>query len=90
MVGDSTGKVEDDDPFKGFKFSGKVSLTDDDNAANITILRDTGAAQSILVCSSLPNIEKAYTGQRFLLKDLSGYPSLPFYQELLKETAIPD
>ena len=85
MVDNSTGKVGDDeDPFKGFKFSGRASLNDDNNFANIAILRDTGSAQSILVCSSLLNIEKAYTGQRVLLKDLSGYPNLPLAKVCLE------
>ena len=89
-IGDKlTCRIEDEeDPFKGFKTSGKVSLADDDHFANITILRDTGAAQSILVHSSLPNIEKAYTGQSVLLRDLSGYPSLPLAKVHLESELV--
>ena len=92
-----TGKVPDDliagighdeDPFKGFKFAGRVSLIDSDHFADITILRDTGAAQSILISSCLPEVERAYTGERVLLKDLSGYPSLPLARISLESNLV--
>ena len=44
--------------------------------------------KSNLVCSSLPNIERAYTGQRVLLKDLSGYPSLPLAKICLESELV--
>ena len=65
------------DLFDEFTFSGRISTGPNEDFSNVSILRDTGSAQSILVRSALPNIEKAYTGEKVIVKDLSGSGPMP-------------
>ena len=76
---DSKGKNEvsvvlsdNEDLFEPYKFCGKVSLGEGSHPIDITILRDTGANQSILVGSCLPGIEKALTEEKTLVRDFTG------------------
>lgn len=57
--------------FKAFTFTGRVALSQRDQTFPITILRDTGAAQSILVHDAVPNLSQKLTGEQVLLSDLS-------------------
>ncbi|KAK4328633.1 hypothetical protein Pmani_000942 [Petrolisthes manimaculis] len=57
--------------FKAFTFTGRVALSQQDQTFPITILRDTGAAQSILVHDAVPNLSQKLTGEQVLLSDLS-------------------
>ncbi|XP_077954043.1 uncharacterized protein LOC144391290 [Gasterosteus aculeatus] len=53
--------------YSPFLSKGWVSLCDEASQQPITILRDTGAAQSIIVSTSLPWSEKSYFGSHVLL-----------------------
>ena len=59
------------DYFEDFKMKGKVSVNDKDKAHSITILRDTGASQSLILKSCLPGIEHCYTGESVICEDLT-------------------
>ncbi|XP_047479369.1 uncharacterized protein LOC125032316 [Penaeus chinensis] len=67
----SVTNVNSPDPFSDFKYRGTVSLDSMSKSYPILILRDTGAAQSILLKSALPGIETKYTGEKVLVKDLT-------------------
>ena len=47
-------------------------------------MRDTGAAQSILLNDALPNINKAFTGEKVLIADLTSNASYPLAQIYLQ------
>ena len=70
--------------FDDFIFQGQVSLTKNDQFYHINILRDTGAAQSILLSDALPNINQAFTGEKVLISDLTSNASYPLAQICLK------
>ncbi|KAK4328684.1 hypothetical protein Pmani_000881 [Petrolisthes manimaculis] len=57
--------------FRAFTFTGRVALSQPDQTFPITILRDTGAAQSILVHDAVLNLSRKLTGEHVLLSDLS-------------------
>ncbi|KAK4316239.1 hypothetical protein Pmani_012591 [Petrolisthes manimaculis] len=57
--------------FRAFTFTGRVALSQQDQTFPITILRDTGAAQSILVHDAVLNLSRKLTGEHVLLSDLS-------------------
>ena len=65
------------DLFDDFKLDGTVSLTPEGKKHKVRILRDTGAAQSLLLGSALPNIYDNLTEDSVLLKDLSQTTSVP-------------
>ncbi|XP_063585832.1 uncharacterized protein LOC134763205 [Penaeus indicus] len=67
----SVTNVNSPDPFSDFKYRGTVSLDSMSKSHPILILRDTGAAQSIILRSALPGIETKYTGEKVLVKDLT-------------------
>ncbi|KAK3892775.1 hypothetical protein Pcinc_003363 [Petrolisthes cinctipes] len=52
------------DVFKDFKSSGEVGLSENGPFYPVTILRDTGAAQSILTKVALPGVEENITGEK--------------------------
>ena len=59
-------------------FTDKVSLPDSENKVfPIQILRDTGAAQTIMCEYVIPNIMAAHSGDKVILSDFSCYPSYP-------------
>ena len=70
-------QLDKEDLYEGFKFGGKVSLVKGDPSVNVTILRDTGGTQSVLVGSCLPGIEKALTEEKVYIRDFSGISLLP-------------
>ena len=76
------------DPFKDFKSVGKISLNKNGKSFPIAILRDTGAAQSILYAPSLPEVENNYTGEKVLVQDLSSQPSLELAQVYLDSPLV--
>ena len=70
------------DSFKPFTCEGFVSLTSDiSHATPITILRDTGASQSLIVSNILPFSESSYSGQNVLIQgvDSSSYTTVPLH-----------
>lgn len=64
------------DVFQDFKFKGTVALSNHSPRYEITILRDTAAAQSVIYKKSLPGIDRNYTGEKVILKDFSAHPVL--------------
>ena len=50
---------------------GYVSVNSKHGSHSVTILRDTGADQSLILKSCLPGIEHCYTGESVLCEDLS-------------------
>lgn len=63
------------DPFSAFKVPGTVSISDNTKTYPITILRDTGSAQSLLCKKALPSVEHNYTGEKVALKSLNCSPT---------------
>lgn len=72
------------DSFAPFKSLGCISLAEDDHSYPITILRDTGAAQSILHADVLPNVSTAFTGNKVVLNDLSSHTTYPLARLFLR------
>ena len=64
------------DLFKEFKFDGAIGLSENDKNS-VTVLRDTGAAISLLSSKALPNIKTCLTGEKVLKKDLTRTTSIP-------------
>lgn len=58
------------DRFSKYKREGTVSLSKHDIQCPVTILRDTGAAVSLIQKHSVPGIEKAYTGEKVVVAAL--------------------
>ncbi|KAK3892838.1 hypothetical protein Pcinc_003309 [Petrolisthes cinctipes] len=63
------------DPFSAFKVTGTVSLPGNTQTYPVTILRDTGSAQSLLCKKALPSVENHYTGEIIILKSLNCTPT---------------
>ncbi|KAK3890606.1 hypothetical protein Pcinc_005454 [Petrolisthes cinctipes] len=72
------------DVFKDFKSSGEVGLSENGPFYPVTILRDTGAAQSILTKVALPGVEENITGEKVILSDLSSEQSTELAKVFLK------
>ncbi|PWI46234.1 hypothetical protein CEE45_17880, partial [Candidatus Heimdallarchaeota archaeon B3_Heim] len=75
------------DPFIS---TGKVSLNkDDSNKCQIRILRDTGATQSILLESALPNAVSSTTGTKVLITGVEmGSIEIPLHKVYLESDLI--
>ncbi|KAK3886275.1 hypothetical protein Pcinc_009579 [Petrolisthes cinctipes] len=73
-----------EDVFKDFKSSGEVGLSENGPFYPVTILRDTGAAQSILTKVALPGVEENITGEKVILSDLSSEQSTELAKVFLK------
>lgn len=58
------------DRFSKYKRGGTVSLPKHDIKCPVTILRDTGAAVSLIQKHSVPGLEKAYTGEKMVVAAL--------------------
>ena len=69
--------------FKDFIFDGSVSLRGSKNKVKLKILRDTGAALSLLHYTAIPNIKDKLTGEKVNVKDLTGTISVPLAEILL-------
>ena len=70
--------------FKPFLQPGQVSLGDASTHFDITILRDTAAAQTVLIQDALPDIKTVFTGGKALLTDLSQEQPYPLASVYLK------
>ena len=66
-----------EDIFRDFKYSGELALTQKGPFYPITILRDTGAAQSLLFKKALPGIVENVTGNSVTIGDFSTSQSIP-------------
>ncbi|KAK3889964.1 hypothetical protein Pcinc_006116 [Petrolisthes cinctipes] len=73
-----------EDIFKDFKSSGEVGLSENGPFDPVTILRDTGAAQSILTKAALPGVEENITREKVILSDLSSEHSTELAKVFLK------
>ena len=62
------------DLFDDYKFDGSVALSPDGEKYKVTILRDTGASQSLILRKALPNIDVNMTNDNVLTRDLSLIP----------------
>uniref|UniRef100_A0AAQ4R8V1 CCHC-type domain-containing protein n=1 Tax=Gasterosteus aculeatus aculeatus TaxID=481459 RepID=A0AAQ4R8V1_GASAC len=75
--------------YSPFLSKGWVSLCDEASQQPITILRDTGAAQSIIVSTSLPWSEKSYCGSHVLLTGIElGTISVPLHWVYLSSSIV--
>ena len=70
--------------FKPFIQLGQVSLHPNSTPFDITILRDTAAAQTILVKNALPEVTTVFTGEKAVLTDLSQNQPYPLAKVYLK------
>ena len=76
------------DSFAPFISLGSIYLAEDDRSYPITILRDTGAAQSIMHANFLPNVSTAFTGNKVVLNDLSSHTIYPLARLFLRSQVI--
>ncbi|XP_076061605.1 uncharacterized protein LOC143037351 [Oratosquilla oratoria] len=84
---ESARDVTEGDPvnaFKDFKSHGEISADEKSPPFPITILRDTGAAQSIVSKQALPEITKSMTGKKVTVSDLSSTQSIEIARIFLK------
>ncbi len=75
--------------YQPFLMSGFVSLSADSEVRPITILRDTGAAQSIILDSVLPFSAVTYTGSDVLVRGIElGCVKLPLHTVCLTSDLV--
>ena len=77
------------DLFKEFKFDGAIVHSENDRNS-VTVLRDTGAAISLLSSKALPNIKTCLTGEKLLMKDLTRTTSIPLAEIYLDCPLVKD
>ncbi|KAK3102135.1 hypothetical protein FSP39_009074 [Pinctada imbricata] len=78
-----------EDHYKPFLSQGFVSLSDSSEALPVQILRDTGAAQTLLLEGSLPLSEHTFTGRSVLLQGVEqGVIDVPLHKIYLKSDLI--
>ncbi|KAK3106890.1 hypothetical protein FSP39_002127 [Pinctada imbricata] len=78
-----------EDHYKPFLSQGFVSLSDSSKALPVQILRDTGAAQTLLLEGSLPLSEHTFTGRSVLLQGVElGVIDVPLHKIYLKSDLI--
>ena len=65
------------DLFDDYKFDGTVALSSDGKKYKVTILRDTGSSQSLLLRKALPNIDGNITDDNIIMRDLSQISAVP-------------
>ena len=63
--------------FKDFIFDGFVSLGENKPKTKVKVLRDTGAALSLVYDVTIPNIQENLTGEKVIVRDLTGMSSIP-------------
>ena len=76
--------------YKPFISEGVVSLVGDENSSQkVTILRDTGATQSLMLDSVLPLTENSYTGANVLISGVEmGILEVPLHEVNIKSSLI--
>ena len=78
-----------EDHYKPFLSQGFVSLSDSSEALPVQILRDTGAAQTLLLEGSLPLSEHTFTDRSVLLQGVElGVIDVPLHKIYLKSDLI--
>ncbi|KAL2081327.1 hypothetical protein ACEWY4_023180 [Coilia grayii] len=79
----------DSDMFKNFVSEGSVAPREGESEVSVTILRDTGAAQSLIVSSLLPLSEDTSLKASVLLRGLGGeYGAVPLHRVFLKSSLV--
>lgn len=78
------------DVFEPFMFTGSVAKDNVSCEYPVSILRDTDASHSIVLKSSVPNIEQCYTGKYVILKGLEGTVSVPLATVFLRSGLVSD
>ena len=76
--------------YKPFISEGVVSLVGDENSSQkVTILRDTGATQSLMLDSVLPLTENSFTGANVLISGVEmGVLEVPLHEVNIKSSLI--
>ncbi|XP_076030460.1 uncharacterized protein LOC143018764 [Oratosquilla oratoria] len=75
----------DHDPcFKPFVSSGTISHSSSSQQYPISILRDTGAKQSLILNSVLQNLGESYTGYDILIEGVGGIVKCPLHNVFLR------
>ncbi|XP_068218467.1 uncharacterized protein [Palaemon carinicauda] len=65
------------DVFDDFKYEGIIALGEKKQKSKVTILRNTGAALTLLHSKALLNVENNLTGEKVVARDLTGISSIP-------------
>ncbi|XP_068243836.1 uncharacterized protein [Palaemon carinicauda] len=65
------------DVFDDFKSEGIIALGEKEQKSKVTILRDTGAALTLLHSKALPNVDNNLTGKKVVVRDHTGISSIP-------------
>lgn len=74
-------KTEDvSEDFKSFVSDGSVSASQDDARHQVKILRDTAAAQSLMIADALPLTENTSLNETVLTKGIGGYVNVPLHR----------
>ena len=68
--------VSKEDLFKDFRSEGTIALSQNGKPVSVNILRDTGAAQTLLVKKAVPGLSKNYTGEKVFIRDFSNTSSI--------------
>lgn len=75
--------------FSPFVMRSSVALSEDSDFEQILMLRDTGAAQSLILDSSLPFSADSYTGSNILVRGIElGCISVPLHSIYLKSDLV--
>ena len=70
-----------DREFRPFISEGSVSLSNNPSqVSKICILRDTGAAQSLMLRDELPFSQESYTGSSVLIRGVGGVEAIPLHR----------
>ncbi|KAL2085082.1 hypothetical protein ACEWY4_018402 [Coilia grayii] len=83
-------RCEIDPDYQPFVLDGTVSLTGcEEDAVPVTILRDTGSAQSFVLASTLPFSDESYCGSDVLVQGIGLQPlKVPLHTVHLKSTIV--
>ena len=78
-----------DKEFDPFVSESSVSLAGEpDSQSSIRVLRDTGAAQSLILKGVLPFSDRSYLGMSVLIRGVGGVQSIPLHTVVLKSDIV--
>lgn len=88
-VSDPSFQPLQDSGYKPFLITGSVSLSADSPSQTVSILRDTGAAQSFILAGVLPFSDKTYTGTDVLVRGIElSCIKVPLHTVFLKSDLV--
>lgn len=88
-VSDPSFQPLQDSGYKPFLITGSVSLSADSPGQTVSILRDTGAAQSFILAGVLPFSDKTYTGTDVLVRGIElSCIKVPLHTVFLKSDLV--